>query len=100
MAVQPSGDINKSLRLRASERPATHRRELVEPLELRRLLDASPVLVADLNTYTASAMPHSFTRVGDLGYFFASDPAHGSELWKTDGTPAGTGFVKDIRPGP
>ncbi len=31
--------------------------------------------------------------------FAASDPAHGLELWRSDGTPAGTGLVKDIEPG-
>ena len=71
----------------------------MERLEPRTLLDASPSLVADINLYTASSMPHSFTPAGDVGYFFAGDTAHGSELWKTDGTAAGTVFVKDIRPG-
>lgn len=35
------------------------------------------------------------------GLFFLNyDEAHGYELWKSDGTPAGTGLVKDIYPGP
>lgn len=33
-------------------------------------------------------------------FFVASDKAHGSELWKTDGTAAGTVLVRDVRPGP
>jgi ELWxxDGT repeat protein len=33
-------------------------------------------------------------------YFVAADGAHGSELWRSDGTTAGTVLVKDIRPGP
>lgn len=33
-------------------------------------------------------------------YFTARDPEHGAELWRTDGTPAGTRLVSDIRPGP
>ena len=32
-------------------------------------------------------------------YFTGSDPAHGTELWRTDGTPAGTGLVADLNPG-
>ena len=32
-------------------------------------------------------------------YFAGSDTAHGSELWKTDGTPAGTVRVTDLNPG-
>lgn len=33
-------------------------------------------------------------------YFVMDDAAHGSELWSSDGTPAGTKLVKDMNPGP
>ncbi|RYZ12578.1 MAG: hypothetical protein EOO70_09060, partial [Myxococcaceae bacterium] len=38
--------------------------------------------------------------VGGALFFAADDGAGGAELWKTDGTAAGTLRVKDIRPGP
>ena len=37
---------------------------------------------------------------GGALYFAATDPAHGRELWKTDGTPNGTVLVADMTPGP
>jgi ELWxxDGT repeat protein len=39
------------------------------------------------------------TDVNGVVYFAAADPGHGTELWKSDGTRAGTGLVKDINPG-
>ena len=37
--------------------------------------------------------------VGKTLLFRASDGVSGAELWKTDGTEAGTVLVKDINPG-
>jgi ELWxxDGT repeat protein len=39
-------------------------------------------------------------RVDTFVYFSANDGVHGSELWVTDGTAAGTRLVADVVPGP
>ncbi|MEI9909084.1 MAG: hypothetical protein WDO71_05100 [Bacteroidota bacterium] len=36
--------------------------------------------------------------IGNTAFFVAGDSEHGYELWKSDGSIAGTGIVKDITP--
>lgn len=43
--------------------------------------------------------PTPVTVIGDIAYFMADDGVSGNELWKSDGTVAGTVLVKDINPG-
>jgi ELWxxDGT repeat protein len=60
------------------------------------------ILLQDINPGNIASAPTFFfdTRAfGTVGYFTAQGPL-GYELWKTDGTPAGTALVRDIRPGP
>ena len=63
----------------------------------------APRLVRDINattTDTNGSMPQSLAVVaGKTAYFTASSPLYGTELWKSDGTAAGTVMVKDINPG-
>jgi ELWxxDGT repeat protein len=53
-----------------------------------------------INTQVAALNPASFLSMGDYALFVATDATHGRELWRTDGTAAGTYLVKDIQPGP
>jgi ELWxxDGT repeat protein len=75
------------------------RRLSFEALEDRTLLSASPHMLMDIAAGAASSSASNFTASGSLVFFTANDGVSGSELWKTDGTAAGTVLVKDINPG-
>ncbi|ATB29455.1 ELWxxDGT repeat protein [Melittangium boletus] len=54
-------------------------------------------------TYVAgpfASEPQAPVRLGTRVFFSVSTPASGKELWRTDGTPAGTSLVRDLVPGP
>ena len=79
---------------------------LVAALMLSSAAHAGPpssvALVKDIQTGQPtidSSNPREFVRAGDRVYFAAYDEANGLELWKSDGTQAGTELVKDIFPG-
>ncbi len=46
-----------------------------------------------------NSLPVLLTNANGTLFFAASDGTHGRELWKSDGTSAGTVLVKDIYPG-
>ena len=56
-------------------------------------------LAADIVSGATGSDPQYLTVSGGNLYFTAYDSVHGRELWKTDGTAAGTMLVKDINPG-
>jgi ELWxxDGT repeat protein len=65
---------------------------------------ALPVQVKDINTTLTGGTylwPFSteFVNVNGVAYFPVSDGVHGLELWRSDGTGAGTRLVHDICPG-
>lgn len=60
--------------------------------------------VANINTTqptktSVGSRPQSFAALGGITLFVASTPQTGKELWRTDGTPAGTRIVADLYPG-
>jgi ELWxxDGT repeat protein len=59
----------------------------------------SAVLVKDIAPGAAGSSPDGLTGVDGAVFFAANDGVHGDELWKSDGTTAGTTLVKDINPG-
>ena len=69
----------------------------MERLEDRNLLTLVAELIADIRPGQKGAQPGAelFEYKGEL-YFSADDGLLGKELWKTDGTEAGTKLVKDI----
>src|SRR5438270_6781445 len=68
----------------------------VEQLEDRTLLSGMPKLLADINPGAGSSYPLQMVVIGSTTYFWADDGTHGNEVWKTDGTAAGTSMVADI----
>jgi ELWxxDGT repeat protein len=87
---------SKSKRRSSSSRVRNH---AVDPLEPRLLL-AYASIVQDINPTTDMLAPEQFTVVGSQA-FFAGRGVDGAdtELWKTDGTTAGTVLVREIVPG-
>jgi ELWxxDGT repeat protein len=73
-------------------------------LSVSRFLGAAPSLLRDLNTgpagYAAPVQNNGLTDDSGVLYFAGADPAHGRELWRSDGTEAGTYRLADICPGP
>lgn len=60
------------------------------------------VLVKDIESGPGSGIGYDYSDgavLAGIFYFRASDDAQGNELWRSDGTEAGTYIVKDINPG-
>jgi ELWxxDGT repeat protein len=65
--------------------------------------NAGTFLVKDINVGTTSGIENLFGAVippaNNIFYFIANDGTTGSEIWRSDGTNAGTYLVKDIKVG-
>ncbi|HEY0156869.1 MAG TPA: carboxypeptidase regulatory-like domain-containing protein [Thermoanaerobaculia bacterium] len=77
----------------------THRLLLLACLLAVSFAGAAPRLVpiSDATLVTAQGSnPSSFVRAGSQAFFIANDGTHGAEVWRTDGTAAGTHMVRDV----
>ncbi len=73
---------------------------LMEPPQLWKTNGQQVVRVATFGSLNGGPAPSHFTAFNGALLFWAHDVEHGYELWRTDGTTAGTVRVKDINPGP
>jgi len=60
---------------------------------------SAPYLVKNIKAGSSGSVPVELTALGNAVIFTASGGATGRELWRSDGTTAGTYRVMDIRPG-
>jgi ELWxxDGT repeat protein len=100
------GLIRLATRSRPRMRSTTSKRLKLQSLEDRIAPATIVELLKDINQDTNPSVDTGFyatewVAVGDTVYFPADDQyGYGRELWKTDGTAAGTVQVADIIPGP
>ncbi len=88
-------DRTKKRPRRRSHRYLPH----LEPLEDRLLPSSAPYVVADINPGSTSQNFHWLTNVSGTLFFAGNDGVHGWELWRSNGTAAGTALVADVNPG-
>ena len=56
------------------------------------------MMVKDIAAGSTSTSNSNLIDFGGVACFFANDSVHGMELWRSDGTEAGTYMVKDVNP--
>jgi ELWxxDGT repeat protein len=92
--ARPVGKGARNPLERSRQRLPLGRRLRLECLEGRHLLSAIELL-QDIDPGAPDSSPGEFLAIGSSTYFAANE----TELWKTDGTPAGTARVLDTGPG-
>jgi ELWxxDGT repeat protein len=89
--------LRRSRRRPHTSRPSTLTRRpalAVESLEDRALMSAT--MIQEITPQIPFANPGSLTNVNGTLYFTINDGAKGTELWKSDGTSAGTVLLHDF----
>lgn len=87
--------------VRNRRRPHRWSYAALEQLESRELLTVSYQTLVDFErTDVRSSNPDHFVFGDTIAYFQATTIANGEEIWRTDGTNAGTFLLRDIVPGP
>lgn len=68
-------------------------------IELHRVDGADLTLLRDIAAGPSSSTPEDFTPFQGAIWFVADDGVHGREVWRTDGSAAGTQLAVDLSPG-
>jgi len=97
MAAAGSGAASAAFSFRVIESGDGLLSDFTVPLDIVHRLPTS--LLGDLETLPDSSDPANFVELGGIAYFTAADGAHGNELWRSDGTAAGTWMIRDVQPG-
>ena len=79
---------------------------LLISIYMHAIINAQNINLIDVNKFTNSwprnneySAKNIYAYLDGYSYFTADDGLHGRELWKTNGTAAGTQLVKDVNPG-
>jgi ELWxxDGT repeat protein len=105
MAFNPLGRLfdkrgGKRRQAKCRSRTLAHQvKPRLEALETRLVPSVSPHLLKDINPGTAPSNAGQLTDVSGTLFFQAKNGVSGQELWRTNGTAAGTVLVRDINPG-
>src|SRR5262245_49473554 len=95
----PDTMTRSNVRRRKPGAPRNMLNRRLEALEDRIAPSVTAGMIADLNVAPANSSPSALVEMNGSIYFVATTPEYGTELWKSDGTAAGTVLVADIVPG-